>query len=223
MNRIAMSVLTLALSAATGIAFAGAQEYGNDRHDHGYNDPRSQRTVHTDRAQVLRVEQVGNPYGGTSTYEREECWNEQTNDYEGGYYRDGNGRLYRGDSRTNTQGLVIGALVGGALGNQVGKGDGRKAATIAGAVIGGAIGAHTGNNDRNDYQYRDDNSGVVRRCRTVVTTTDNNGGYGGYGGYNVTYAYAGQTYQAFTNQRPGRWIRVTVDVRPQDYNDGYRH
>lgn len=37
-------------------------------------------------------------------------------------------------------GTVLGAIIGGALGNQVGKGDGRKAATIAGAVIGGAVG-----------------------------------------------------------------------------------
>ncbi len=231
MKRIAISVLTLALSATAGGAFAGAQDYGYDHHDHDHNDA---RTSHTDRAQVLRVESIGgsydryqykpyNPNGDvSSTYEREECWNEQTNGYESGYYRDSNGRLYSGDGRTNTQGLVIGALLGGALGNQVGKGDGRKAATIAGAVIGGTIGAHTGN-DNNDYQYRDDNSGVVRRCRTIVATTDN--GYNnnrGYGGYKVTYAYAGQTYQAFTNQRPGRWIRVTVDVRPQD-DGGYRH
>lgn len=37
-------------------------------------------------------------------------------------------------------GTVLGAVIGGALGNQVGKGDGRAAATIAGAVIGGAVG-----------------------------------------------------------------------------------
>jgi outer membrane lipoprotein SlyB len=35
---------------------------------------------------------------------------------------------------------VLGAIIGGALGNQVGKGDGRKAATVAGAVAGGVIG-----------------------------------------------------------------------------------
>ena len=211
MKRIAIPVLALAISAITAGASAGAQDYGYDHHDHGNNDA---RTVHTDRAQVLRVEQVGNPYGA-STYERQECWNEQTRGYEGGYYRDSDGRLYRGDGRTNTNGMVIGALIGGALGHTVGKGDGRTAATIGGAVIGGAIGAHAGN-DGNDYEYRD-NSGVVRRCRTVVTT-DNNGGYGGY---NVTYRYAGQVYQAFTNQRPGNYIRVTVDVRPDDR--GYRH
>ena len=37
-------------------------------------------------------------------------------------------------------GAVLGAIVGGALGNQVGKGDGRKAATIVGALAGGAVG-----------------------------------------------------------------------------------
>ncbi len=37
-------------------------------------------------------------------------------------------------------GTVLGAIVGGALGNQIGKGDGRKAATIVGALAGGAVG-----------------------------------------------------------------------------------
>lgn len=48
-------------------------------------------------------------------------------------------RVY-GERKPTGGGAVLGALIGGALGNQVGKGDGRKAATIAGAVIGGAIG-----------------------------------------------------------------------------------
>ena len=232
MNRISLSVLTLAISAVVGSASVGAQDNSYDsRYDQGNHDARtSQRTVHTDRAQVLRVESVGNSYdryqykpynpNGDVTYERQECWNEQTNGYESGYYRDPDGRLYRGDSRTNTKGMIIGALVGGALGNTVGKGDGRKAATIAGAVIGGTIGAHTGN-DNNDYQYRDD-SGTIRRCRTVVTTES---GYDnrGYGAYLVTYRYAGQTYQAVTYHRPGRYLDVTVDVRPRDDNSGYHH
>lgn len=50
--------------------------------------------------------------------------------------------------RQNTGAVVLGALVGGALGNQVGKGDGRKAATVAGAVAGGAI-ANNSTKDRN--------------------------------------------------------------------------
>ena len=100
-----------------------------------------------------------------------------------------------------------------------------QAATIAGVVAGAAIGNSIGNHsDRQDYEYRDDNSGVVRRCRTVVSNDDGYDNGSGYGAYIVTYRYAGQTYQAVTNQRPGRYIRVTVEVKPQDSNgyDGYQ-
>jgi outer membrane lipoprotein SlyB len=52
-------------------------------------------------------------------------------------------------------GTVVGALIGGALGNTVGKGDGRKAATVGGAVAGGAIGHHVEKENRGSYaSYR---------------------------------------------------------------------
>ncbi len=41
-------------------------------------------------------------------------------------------------------GLAVGALAGGILGNQVGKGTGRIAATAIGAVIGGIVGSEIG-------------------------------------------------------------------------------
>jgi len=47
---------------------------------------------------------------------------------------------YTGERRTTGVGAVAGALIGGALGNQVGKGDGKTAATVAGAVVGGIAG-----------------------------------------------------------------------------------
>lgn len=50
-------------------------------------------------------------------------------------------------------GTVLGAIVGGALGNQVGKGDGRKAATIAGALAGGAIGHQAEKDNRRSRSY----------------------------------------------------------------------
>ena len=80
----------------------------------------------------------------------------------GGYYErgcDNCGRVLRIESigqRDNHLGggTVLGAIVGGALGNQVGKGDGRKAATVAGALAGGAIG-HSIEKDnwRSGYSY----------------------------------------------------------------------
>jgi surface antigen len=41
-------------------------------------------------------------------------------------------------------GMVVGAVAGGILGNQVGKGTGRVLATAAGAVIGGIVGSEIG-------------------------------------------------------------------------------
>jgi outer membrane lipoprotein SlyB len=45
-------------------------------------------------------------------------------------------------------GTAIGAIAGGVLGNQVGHGDGRTAATVGGAVAGGAIGHQVEKNNR---------------------------------------------------------------------------
>ena len=233
MNRLAFTTLALALTAVSGSAFAYQDGYGNgyrdnngayDNSDPRYNDGRYHgEGPRSDYAQVVRVERIGNQYSGEyGSNLRQECWNEQTNGYENGYYRDSNGRLYRGDGRShnnNAGGTILGALIGGALGNQVGKGDGRKAATIGGAVIGGAIGNKVARNNDQYDQYRDD-SGVVRRCRTVSDNNDYQGGTR-YNGYNVTYRYAGHTYHAVTNYNPGRTIRVTVDVRPQDGNVAY--
>ena len=53
-----------------------------------------------------------------------------------------------GNPQTSGGGAILGALIGGALGNQVGKGDGRKAATVGGAVIGGVIGNEVEKDDR---------------------------------------------------------------------------
>lgn len=240
MKRIAVSVLALALTAAAGGSAVAAQDYSNgSRYDNDSryaSDSRNRSTPRSDVAQVIRAEprydrysSQDSSYGSGSysdgSYQRQECWNERSNAYESGYYRDSNGRLYRGQSGgrdSNTNGTLLGALIGGALGNQAGKGDGRKAATVAGAVLGGVIGNNVDrNHDSNNYdQYRDD-SGTVRRCRTV-TEYDNRGGNQGVRGYDVTYRYAGQTYHAFTRYRPGRTMRVIVDVRPQDSDVAYR-
>jgi hypothetical protein len=223
MKRITSTAIAIALTAAVGTsAFAVAQDYYaprdsrgayDGRYDYRYDNYRAadyrNRNERRDIATVVRVdERYGDP-----GYLRQECWNERTNAYDSGYYRDTNGRLYRGDSTAN--GTLLGALIGGAVGNQVGKGDGRTAATVAGAVIGGAIGNKVDReHDSSPYEYRDQ-SGVVRRCRTVSDG-------GRFGGYDVTYRYAGQTYHALMNYRPGRTMRVMVQVRPQFEGVAYR-
>jgi len=54
-----------------------------------------------------------------------------------------------GNSGNSTAGTLLGAVLGGALGNQVGHGGGRAAATIIGAVGGAAVGNRIASNNNN--------------------------------------------------------------------------
>lgn len=81
----------------------------------------------------------GGYYGGRSS---NQC-------YQGcGYVRDIR-EVQLGNSNSAALGTVIGAVVGGLLGNQVGKGNGKTAATVAGAVGGGFAGHAIGKNSGN--------------------------------------------------------------------------
>jgi uncharacterized protein YcfJ len=102
-----------------------------------------------------------------------------------------------------TGGTVAGALVGGALGNQVGKGDGRKASTIAGAVIGGVIGRRI---DRNN------SVAGTGRCRMVEVERDERR----ITSYDVEYQYKGEKYMSRLDADPGIRLRIRIAVSPDD-------
>ena len=220
MKRIAATALALALTAAAGSAALAAQDYGRydnrayDNRAMQYDNRYARDYSRTDVAQVVRAVPMGDPY---QNYERQECWNERTNGYQPGYYRDPNGQLYYRGTDSNVNGTVIGGLVGGALGNQTGKGDGKQVATIGGAIIGALIGnsvdRNSGPSARNNGEYQYQTGGTTTRCRTVSDYGRNDNRWSGY---DVTYRYAGRTYKAVTPYRPGPTIRVAVDVRPLD-------
>ena len=78
--------------------------------------------------------------------------------------------------RTTYNAAVLGALVGGVLGNQVGKGHGRDAATVVGAVVGGFAGDNiAGNNRQGQVQLAPQQ---VQRCHTVTEVQSRITGYG---------------------------------------------
>lgn len=106
----------------------------------------------------------------------------------------------------NYGGAVVGGVAGALLGNQVGKGHGREAATAVGAVVGAFAG------DRIANQNRQDAYEVVPRevtsCRTV------NDVQARLAGYRVRYDYRGQQYTTMTRENPGHSLQVRVSVEP---------
>lgn len=101
-------------------------------------------------------------------------------------------------------GAIIGGVAGALVGNQVGKGHGREAATALGAVVG----AFSGNAlASRDTQYQEVPREVTS-CRTVneVQTRIN--------GYRVGYEYRGQAYSTVLRDNPGPALQVRVSVDP---------
>ena len=107
-------------------------------------------------------------------------------------------------SGQNYGGAVVGGVAGALLGNQVGKGHGREAATALGAVVG----AFTGDRMANGQQQYEQVPREVTQCRTVndVQTRIN--------GYRVGYEYRGQQYTTMMHENPGPNLQVRVSVEP---------
>jgi uncharacterized protein YcfJ len=160
---------------------------------------------YTDRARVLSVR----PITERIPVSREECWNDRQRGYE-----------ERRVTRTDTgapigPGTVLGAIVGGVAGHQVGSGRGNDAATAAGAVIGGLIGNQV---DRDQGNVRPGERVTevervpvernVQRCRVVDEVRE------AAVGFDVRYEYAGRQYTTRLPHDPGRNLRVRVDVQP---------
>jgi uncharacterized protein YcfJ len=116
----------------------------------------------------------------------------------------------------NVGGTVAGAVIGGLLGNQVGGGNGKKAATAAGAVAGGLIG--------NQVDKRHVGGRVVnrteRQCHTETATSESTK----VTGYNVTYRNEdGTTGTMRMASKPDNRIAMGTTNAVTGYNVTYRY
>jgi uncharacterized protein YcfJ len=111
--------------------------------------------------------------------------------------------VQHGSGNANVPGAVIGTLIGGVLGHQVGGGRGRDVATVGGAVAGGAIGANVG---RHDGGYGSGQN--VQRCADVQ-------GQNRPDHWDVTYNFRGQEHRVQTTSPPGRTITVNAQGEPR--------
>ncbi|MFO1191598.1 MAG: glycine zipper 2TM domain-containing protein [Rhodoferax sp.] len=105
-------------------------------------------------------------------------------------------------------GAVVGGLAGALVGNQMGQGHGREAATALGAVIGAFAGDRVTQRDRHGERYETLPPRQVQTCQTVNEVQQR------VTGYQVTYDYRGQQFSTVLPQDPGPTLQVRVSVDP---------
>ncbi len=152
-------------------------------------------TAHADTyVDTARVRSV-QPHYETVTVPRQECSSQWINE------------SHRVESRRGYGGAVIGGVAGAVLGNQVGKGHGREAATALGAVVGAFTGDRVANGGRGGDRY-EQVPREVQTCQTVNELEQR------LNGYQVDYEYRGQSFTALLPQDPGPRLKVRVSVEP---------
>lgn len=101
---------------------------------------------------------------------------------------------------------IVGAILGGIIGNQFGGGSGQDAMTLAGATLGHAIAkdSQRRKNPQKFYASLEDRCGINtewKESRVVL-------------GWDVTYEYQGVQYLTRMAKEPGDQIQVQVNVEP---------
>jgi uncharacterized protein YcfJ len=103
---------------------------------------------------------------------------------------------------------ILGAIVGGVIGNQFGGGSGRDLMTMAGATLGASVAADAQYKKYPDRYYVT----TERRCETRTEWRYEER----IVAWDVTYEYNGVLYQSRMQQAPGDRIRIQVGVTPLD-------
>ena len=179
-----MKPLTLAVAIALTLGSVTAQ--AGHRHHRG---------PAYDWAKVVHVEPIFQQVSYRAP--RESCWNEPV--------RVEHRRRYNDSYTDEVLGAVIGASVGNALGHNSNSKN-RKIKTVIGAALGASIGHDLGQRSyAGGHHYE-----TQRRC-TVSHDVEY---HDEITGYRVAYRYKGRTYHTRMQHRPGKRIKVRVDVEP---------
>jgi len=104
-------------------------------------------------------------------------------------------------------GMLVGGLLGAAIGHQIGGGNGQKAATALGTIIGAEVGHNAVNSGSGHYN---EYTSLQEQCEYTDRVT-----YESYlDGYEVTYRYRGKQYTTLMDEDPGDRIRLKVQLTP---------
>ena len=102
--------------------------------------------------------------------------------------------------------LVMGGILGGLVGHELGNDRNRAFTTMAGIVIGSAIANDMANTNYRSNNYRPDHHQVCRQQTRFIEQQK-------IVGYKVKYRYRGQIFVTQTRHHPGQKISVPKELR----------
>ena len=149
----------------------------------------------TDQVRVVKSKPIYKTITARTPYQ--ECWEESVpvQRHSNRYERD-----------RNPLGILIGSVAGGIIGNQVGRGHGKRAATIGGILIGGMVGH---NLSRKNHHKRDSYTSYENRQRCVTRYNENQKKK--FMGYKNIANYKGKRIVKISNKKL-RYIPITITV-----------
>lgn len=174
--KMKMLILPLVMALASAPALAG-HGYGHQKKKHRAPD----RMVV--KARVSQVEPIVEVV--QTPQQHRECWNEEV----------------RGSTtRHSADGMLVGAIIGGVIGHNVGNRRNRDTATAVGTVIGASIGHDSGRRYQQPYSYTE------QRCSVSTDYIEEERILG----YRVSYNYQGEQYTTRMDRDPGRYVSLRV-------------
>ncbi len=210
------SLLLAAAMVALAAGTASADPYDRD------NRPGDRQDVQSSAEQSAYNNGYNNGYDdATARHDRDDRYRSDRYRVESNNGRYERGAYYYGNDCNTAGGTFAGAVVGGVIGNQFGRGDGRTAATIGGVILGGiagnAIASDMNCDDRREafVSYRDGFEGRIGQRYSWR-------GNGNYGSFTPVreFSRGGYTCRDFTTVTFHRGREVLRSGTACRQNDG---
>ena len=109
--------------------------------------------------------------------------------------------------KSNRTPTLLGAIIGGGLGNAVGHNSSNQK---VGAVVGAVLGASVANDISRNRHSAETYTVTEQRCKTEYEIRETEKVVG----YRVSYEYGDRIYHTRMDQHPGKRVKVKVEVTP---------
>lgn len=108
--------------------------------------------------------------------------------------------------------IILGSIIGGAIGNELGhKEKNKKVGVVVGSILGGAIASDL------SHQHHRDHGKKHKRHKRVCHRVEHTRYRQEITGYNVSYRYHGRVYNTVTRFEPGHRLRIAVNIQAADH------